>query len=514
MLTLKKNALIALILLPAFFLLHNYNEIFGFIAVKQILIDVVIIYCFLVIVFYACLRLGLTFSKTALVLFLLTFFILFFGPVNTLFRTIRIFNFNSDYLVSPLYLLLFILLIRKVIKTNNISSQIFFFLNIAVLCLFLTDVGAFVVNWSNVKETNNLIYANKTLSTNYIKQNIPDSLKPDIYFFVFDEYTNNKTLKKVWNFDNDSIANWLTANGFHLPANPSANYSYTVFSVSSTFNMNYIDPKKGGDGTVAKNVLQANESLSDNETFSILKKENYNIHFFAPFNNKIQQGNLGHFFDYIGQKQIQKQTLPGFLFDSKIWNLISGKLFKDNTSSDYDRSLKEKYQLIRTTVDEVKSTTDSSTNRKPNFVYGHIMVPHEPHLFNSEGKFLSYSEFSKATPFDTYTSQIKYANSLIKEIVSYIKQHNKRNTIIIIEGDHGFRSFVNGTNWFARTPDSLKNNYFLPNFNAIYFPDSNYSKVYDHISPINTFRIVFDQFYNQNFPMLKDTGTCVKDTFY
>ena len=53
--------------------------------------------------------------------------------------------------------------------------------------------------------------------------------------------------------------------------------------------MNYIDEGKGSDGTVAKYILQANESLSNNETFSILKKEDYNLNFLAPFNNNIKE---------------------------------------------------------------------------------------------------------------------------------------------------------------------------------------------------------------------------------
>ncbi len=512
---LKKTAIVAVLLLPAFFLLHNYNELFGFIKISQLLVYGAIIYT---PVFICLLTMYLTRKwniKSSLILFSILFLLLLFGPINNYARHITHSGiFGSRYTILIICIILLMLIIRKIIKSKTISSQTVFFVNLAVVCLITTEVVMVFLNAQELKRTKNLIYPDKTLSQQFVSPNLPDSAKPDIYFFVFDEYTNNETLQKLWNYNNDTITNWLLSSGFHLPAKPSANYSFTIYSVSSTFNMNYIDPKKGSDGTIPLNVLQANESLSDNETFNILKKENYDIHFLAPFDNKIETTPT-HFFDYISNKQIQAQTLPGVFAESELWSSIAAKFFNgEDKSSLYAKSLQEKYQIIRSTVEKIKSTTDSNVNRKPHFVYGHLMVPHEPHMFDKAGKFLTYDEYLKSNAFNTYTPQITYGNSLMKEIVSYIKQHNKRNTIIIIEGDHGFRGFIeDGIDWFNRTPDSLKR-YFLPNFNAVYFPDGNYSKIYDHISPINTFRVLFDQFFHQNFPMLKDTGTVVKDTIY
>jgi hypothetical protein len=152
-----------------------------------------------------------------------------------------------------------------------------------------------------------------------------DISKPDIYFIVFDEYTNNKTLKKVWNFDNYRITNWLSTNDFYVPTSTHANYTFTVYSVSSTFNMNYIDARKGADGTITRNLLQANQSLSNNETFSILQKENYSIYFLAPFKNIIKENGLGEWFDYLIDHQIGMQTLPGKIIEHIKWFSKTGK---------------------------------------------------------------------------------------------------------------------------------------------------------------------------------------------
>jgi hypothetical protein len=88
---------------------------------------------------------------------------------------------------------------------------------------------------------------------------------------------------------------------------------------------------------------------------------------------------------------------------------------------------------------------------------------------------------------------------VIRELVSYIKEKNKQ-AIIIIEGDHGFKEF---------TSEQMKH-YGYPNFFAAFFPDENYSLLKDQMTPVNTFRIIFNKYFSQNLPMLKDSMVDVK----
>ncbi len=150
--------------------------------------------------------------------------------------------------------------------------------------------------------------------------------------------------------------------------------------------MNFIDPDKGNDETVVRNVLQANKSLSDNETFSILQKENYKIRFLAPFSNIIEDNGMPGFFDFLSEGQITRQTFPGCLHNSDLFLKIKSKFnFKDDNEG-YYMPFRNKYDDVRSTIEKIKQTTDSSVNRKPHFVYGHFMVPHMPWLFDSQEK--------------------------------------------------------------------------------------------------------------------------------
>jgi hypothetical protein len=496
----NKGLQVALFLLPAFYILHNYNQLPGFIEFRQVIDAAVLFYVPLVVCYFVMIRLSIPPQKTAAILLFILFIVLFFGVLQKFISHIPLISILSDFLIFTLLcIFIIVVFIRKVLKYKDISAGLSKPIGIIVIVLFVIEIGIFVVNMPLFKKTKDLIYPDKPLSDHYISNNSPDSCKPDVYFLVFDAYTNNATLKAVWNFDNSQITNWLAEKDFHIGQNTHSNYNFTVFSISSTFNMNFIDPDKGSNGGVPRNILQANKSLSDNETFSIMQKENYRIYFLAPFRNVIQDNGLGGFFDYLSAGLITHQTFPGCFHGSTYFAFIEKKLHP--SIDDYYMPLKGKYENVINTVKKIEATTDSTVNRRPHFVYGHFLVPHDPPLFDARGKFISPEEARTVTPYNTYVDQIKFANVLIQELVGYIHKHNKPNTVIIIEGDHGFQYFQN---------DSIPR-YAFKNFNAIYFPDKNYRLLYDTMSPVNDFRILFDHYFGQHFLLLKDSSIIVRE---
>ena len=498
-----KTPLIALVLLPLVLLLHNYNEVFGFITIGQVIFPAFIFYSGIAILYFIFHRANMPQPKIAIILFILSLFVLAYTPIHKFFVLI---TFNSilgkSLVLIPLWTFLFVVFVKRLRKGPVLAPKLILFINILMICLFLTEIVNVCINTIEVSKTRNLIYPQFAISENYSVSNLPDSLKPDIYFIVFDEYTNNKTLKRIWNYDNSEITNWLKVRGFYVPEHTQSNYSYTLFSLSSTFNMNYLDSKKGADATVARNVLQASNSLGDNELFSILRKEGYSVNFIAPFVKGLQLY-LG------GEHQIYMQTLPGNLYNLLKWQFVDGNS-PGGAEANPAKLLIDKYELTKGIIRQIKESTDTLRNRKPHFVYGHLMTTHEPHMFDSTGKIMSEKMSANTLWIHSYPSQIAPSNEMMKDLVDFIQSHNKRNTIIVVEGDHGFRGFRQGSRWLTNTPDSLKKCFF-PNFDAIYFPGENYSSLYESMSPVNLFRILFNQYLNQDFPLLKDSTILVKD---
>ena len=494
--SIKKAPPLYLFLLLVFYLLHHYNELFGFISLTQIFFYLAI--CLFTIILFLLLSLICKSSPTAAFsTFCVLAFFLFFGPVHDLLKSIFGKSFFSSYkFVVPVSFFLIVLSTLYLNSRSASLTKLSRYLNMLFVIFCALELIMVVVNTFRVLKTNNLIYPDMRLCNTYSSVDLPDSSKPDIYYLVFDEYTNNSTLQKLWGFDNSPITNWLSNNGFYVISESNSNYNATPFSLGSTFNMNYLDKEIGDKGS-SINDLRANKSLSINETFCILNKENYAIRFIAPFNNSIENNGLSHYFDYLSEEQLYASTFLGRFARDILWNF---KKKKPARFENFSNSYTGKAEDINRTIAEIKSTTDTSIHRNAKIVYGHLMITHEPHLFDSTGNLRSSEDFTTNNqPFSTYTTQVLYANKVIQGLVSHIQATNKKNTVIIIQGDHGYRSL----------PTSMRN-YYFPIFNAVYFPDKNYAKLYKEMSPVNTFRIFFNQYFNQKYELLKDSSTVVK----
>ncbi|AXY75703.1 hypothetical protein D3H65_17710 [Paraflavitalea soli] len=490
---------IFLLLLPIFSLLHAYNDLPGFIPFKPAVTFLLLTYLTLTLIYLICWQFTKHTAKSATITFIILLLLLFFGAWHDLIKKIITNNLLSSYkVIIPVTLVLTFLLIKYIIKKDKTLYTFNQYLSTLMLILFILELSKAFINTISVSKTKNLIYTDTSITQQYRSCNQADSSKPDIYFLVFDEYTNNQTLQEVWNFRNDSITNWLTEQGFYIVTNGKANYDLTPFSISTTFNMNYIDNRKIGKKDSVFYILQAVRSLSDNTTFSLLKKENYNIRFFAPFDNPIENiGLLQEFVDY-PPKKLYNHTLPGRIQRDILWNFIpaTSPLSKPRQDQFSYTNWPKRVKDVQLTIDKIKSTTNTLTTRQPQFVYGHFMVTHDPHLFNANGTARTARDMVlNSKLFTTYTQQIQYANKILHDLVTHIQQHNRKNTIIIIEGDHGFRHM----------PDTLKKHDFS-NLNSIYFPDRDYRQFYQEMSPVNTFRVLFNHYFCQSLARLKDSS--------
>jgi hypothetical protein len=95
-----------------------------------------------------------------------------------------------------------------------------------------------------------------------------------------------------------------------------------------------------------------------------------------------------------------------------------------------------------------------------------------------------------------YLEQVLYANKLIDSIGKAAIKGRQRPLVLIIEGDHGNR--------YAAWGITIREKHFM-NLNAYYFSDKDYSMLYDSISPVNSFRVVLNKYFNAGLPLLKDS---------
>jgi hypothetical protein len=86
-----------------------------------------------------------------------------------------------------------------------------------------------------------------------------------------------------------------------------------------------------------------------------------------------------------------------------------------------------------------------------------------------------------------FQTQLDYLNPQIIEIVKNIIDVSDPSPIIILEGDHGLFEF--------------ERNSIL---NALYFPNRGDEIFYPQISLVNTFRLLFNEYFGTDYPLLDD----------
>ena len=154
--------------------------------------------------------------------------------------------------------------------------------------------------------------------------------------------------------------------------------------------------------------------------------------------------------------------------------------------------------------------------KEPFFVFAHIVAPHPPFIFNKDGSFQSAlanedfsigdgSEFTKSNPekigsYRTrYIEQLVFINQKILQTVDGILKQSIRPTVIILQGDHGPGSELD---W----KDAQKSNFKerLSILNAYYFSDQKYDQLYQSISPVNSFKVVFNKYFQSDYKLDPD----------
>jgi hypothetical protein len=146
----------------------------------------------------------------------------------------------------------------------------------------------------------------------------------------------------------------------------------------------------------------------------------------------------------------------------------------------------------------------------PRFVLAHMLAPHHPFVFgpngetNQHGIPFSLNQWSDPDAYiDGYRDELIYLNKRLLEIVDGILANAEIPPIIIIQGDHGSAATI-----FGAVPDpptityehegyAILNAYYLP-------PTCDTSQLSDSITPVNSFRVIFNACFGKNYELLED----------
>jgi hypothetical protein len=334
----------------------------------------------------------------------------------------------------------------------------------------------------------------------------PADPRPDVYYIILDGYGRKDILQALYDFDNSAFLDALRARGFYIAEESSSNYMQTLLSLTSSLNMDYIQSLQAAD-TSFENREALIESIHKSKVRNILAQNGYElVSFRNVYHATIQNAELSY--DDTGlaypvnafESVVIDRTLVRLLLHVPIFRKILIEMPYDTHRS----------QILSTFA----RLQDLPAREGDYFVYAHIIAPHPPFVFDENGKALAHNEpfgladgnyylklksHSRKSYIGGYRSQIQYINTLVLETVDAILATSETPPIIIIQGDHGPGSRLH----FGSLDKTLPAERFGI-LNAYYFPDQNYTSLYPSISPVNSFRVVLDQFFGGDYELLPD----------
>ena len=296
---------------------------------------------------------------------------------------------------------------------------------------------------------------------------LPDNRQtnlPDIYYIILDEYAGIDSLEKNFGFDNTEFISALSKRGFFMPSNSYSNYPFTLLSIPSILNMQYLNFFSEEMGIDSTNLQPIKILRENNLVMKNLKSQGYYVVSF-----------------YAGADSVP------ILVDEKPCNSRS-------ILSGFDKKSE-----ILCTFSEMPKIKDKTS--RPVFVYAHMSLPHDPYVFDEYGNSVSFNRenIDTATEREFYLQQLKFTNKKTIETIDAIIEKSKSLPIIILQSDHGERI---GVNWDNPTKEMIRQG--LNNLNAYYLPNDGRISLYDDITPVNTFRVVFNEYLNADFELIDD----------
>ena len=143
---------------------------------------------------------------------------------------------------------------------------------------------------------------------------------------------------------------------------------------------------------------------------------------------------------------------------------------------------------------------------RPVFAFAHIVSPHPPYLFGPNGEPVAYMTRTIGLAADLweerdkYLDQVKFLNDQVLDLVDALLEASEPSPIIVLQSDHGPASV--GGDWEAPSEALIRERMSI--LNAYHLPGDGATLLYPSISPVNTFRLILNHYFDHETDLLPD----------
>ncbi len=393
-------------------------------------------------------------------------------------------NFTALMLVFWLVLAILVFVLAALPKIKFDSAALA--LNVASLWLlvfptFQVIQGSFVQPASKLEPSYGTLQDLRT----------PDGqIPPDIYYIMPEDYGRTDFLQTSFHIDDSQFTQFLKDTGFYVAECSQSNYVRSELSLGSSLNMNYLQDLSPDFKATSSDQVPIWNSIRYSLVMQSLEQAGYKTVAFATgfawseLDNADVYISPSPFFSGLTNfESLLLRTTPLLHFEGVgMLNLdqIDGQRYRERTL------------LAFNSMDQIAKMPG------PKFVFVHIIAPHEPFVFAPDGSPIDPSPFinerhlyTKEKYIQGFQSEIPYVNLMLEKTITTLINNSATPPVIILQTDTA-PLFTSGSDQFK-----ILNAYYMP---------GHMDGLYPAISPVNTFRLIFNSYLNGKYDMLPDVS--------
>ena len=322
----------------------------------------------------------------------------------------------------------------------------------------------------------------------------PAGPQPDIYYLILDGFGRQDVLQDLYDLDLQPFVNALEARGFVVPAASQSNYAQTYLSMASSLNLSYLDDiaatmressdRRPLDHLIRQNALMTIARRADYEVVAIGSDYSATARFDVADQCLCEQ---------YGLSEIEVATL----------NLTPIRALPLHRWT-YDAH-RRKFEATFSHLQRARGQT------RPNFVFAHVLAPHPPFVFTSDGaprsngKTFSFSDGShfpgsRSEYIAGYREQARFVTRRLLDAIDAILERPGPTPVIVIHGDHGPGSMWDWNDVAKGNPRER-----LGIFSAYRLPGDDFEPSAE-ITPVNALRVMANRYLGISLSSLPDAS--------
>jgi Sulfatase len=322
--------------------------------------------------------------------------------------------------------------------------------------------------------------------------------RPDIYYIILDGYARADVMAELFGFDNEPFLKRLQQKGFYVAKRSTANYCQTPLSLSSSLNAVYLNDLIPAD---SHDKEQLNRWTGEGSIVQTLRGLGYRFVTFATGFDETEHPKAEVYLSPFAYVSPFHRLL---LDHTPLSRLMPAPIMGDAYSQSRAR-----------TLHALETLPQIASSSEPTFTFAHIVSPHPPFVFGENGEdvgahdkqyFLTDGEFFRAwygdrkVYVDGYRKQARFLTAQVERMIDRLLASNSEPPVIILQSDHG--SGLGLSTGSAAETDMHERMSIL---NAYYLPDGKgNSPLYQSISPVNSFRVVLNTYFDADLELLPD----------